>query len=96
MFGSGDVRAEPRGRMGSGLEFVDLVNAIRYHIGQEGDEHPQVGALVLNSHPFQSGLDVPNLARHEVKKQSAHLRLYQEVIWQMEQGHQVILDVVSR
>ena len=26
----------------------------------------------------------------------AYLRLYEEVIWQMEQGHQVILDVVSR
>ena len=26
----------------------------------------------------------------------AYLRLYQEVMWQLEQGHQVILDVVSR
>ena len=57
--------------MGSGLEFVDLVDALRHHIGEECDKHPQVGALVLNTHPFQGGLDVPNLARHEVKKQSA-------------------------
>lgn len=65
--------------MGSGLEFVDLVDALRHHIGEECDKHPQVGALVLNSHPFQSGLDVPNLARHEVKKQSAHLA--RDFVW---------------
>ena len=35
------------GRLGSGLEFVDLVNALRYHIGQEGDEHPEVHAFVF-------------------------------------------------
>lgn len=41
--------------MGSSLEFVDLVYALRHHIGQECDKYPQVCALVLNSHPFQSG-----------------------------------------
>ena len=32
-----DVCAKPRGRLGRRLEFVDLVNALRYHIGQEGN-----------------------------------------------------------
>ena len=35
------------------MEFVDLVDALRHHVGEECDKHPQVGALVLNSHPFQ-------------------------------------------
>ena len=79
MLGSGDVCAKPGGWLGSGLEFVDLVNALRYHIREECDKHPQVCALVLDVHPFQGGLDVPNLARHEVKKQSAHLA--RDFVW---------------
>ena len=71
MFGSGDVRAKPGGRLGSGLEFVDLVDALRHCIGQECDEYSEVGALVLDPHPFQGGFDMLDLARHEVKKQSA-------------------------
>jgi len=73
MFGSGDVRAKPGGRLGSGLEFVDLVNALWYHIGQEGDEHPEVHAFVFVPHPLQRCFDVSDLACYKVKKQSAHL-----------------------
>ena len=68
-----DVRAEPRGRLGRRLEFVDLVNALRYHIGQEGDENPEVHAFVFVAHPLQRCFDVSDLACHKVKKQSAHL-----------------------